>query len=618
MMSRLRHPYVMSTVGVFFVLLITLLVVDRPVKSEREIQKRVALGKKPTLKHHVPVWLWRGLCVNVGLAGVLVALAPLASRRVTRSALDGPEHRLKVGEWLMVATAAGVFALSAAPRLSHSLWGDEENLMQTCIADQVTLNADGSVSIAPTAWIETLWNYDRPTNHMGYTVVARLFHEALYSPGSGATDAFFSETAVRLPVLLSGLGWFWAMAWCCMVWGWARGVAPVALALAGHAWMVRYGVDARGYGFVVLLVFLLVGLLGRALQTGAWRWWLGYGLAQFYLLWVHPGAIHAPVMLNLTAVVMVFSDSDKSARLVLAGRWMVANLCTAMLVIGVMAPILTPFIAFLKRRALAGSLDLDWFQDAASYLLVGAPWFSWGAGNRFSTSLRDGALLSWEWMLVFLVLLSALAGVGIWRVVRERRTVALPLFLIGGPALMILHAVVGETRPYQWYLLPFFPALCLLWVIALAGFKRRALWSAGAFLVAGVHLSAWNQSKLLQEAPIESIRESVALTRKITNPRHPDYNKGVMTAASVMNPGCYDPGAWRFNSVDELRVLMNKADGSRVPLFVNFGFRGLYETMPDVLRLLDDPQLFERVAVLPGQFVSTTREVVRYRGTARH
>jgi hypothetical protein len=218
-------------------------------------------------------------------------------------------------------------------------------------------------------------------------------------------------------------------------------------------------------------------------------------------------------------------------------------------------------------------------------------------------------------MVGFLVLLSALAGFGIWRLVREHRTAALLLFLIGGPALMILHAVVGETRPYQWYLLPFLPALCLLWVIALSGLKRWAFWAAGALLICGVHLSAWNQSQLLVEAPIEAIRESVALTRKITNPRRADYNKGVMTAASVMNPGCYDPGAWRFKSADELRVLMKQADEWKVPLFVNFGFRGLYETMPDVLGLLDDPRFFERVAVLPGQFVSTTREVVRYRGT---
>jgi hypothetical protein len=616
-MSRLRHPYVMSTVGVFFVLLITLLVVDRPVKSERELANRLAEGKKASLKHHVPVWLWRGLCVNVGLSGVLICLAPLAMRRVSRPALGGVEHRLTKLEWGVVTVAAGVFLVSGLPRLSHSLWGDEENLMQNCIADQLKLNSDGSVVIQPVAWIETIWNYDRPTNHIGYSVVARLFHEALYSRGSGPNDPFFSEWAVRLPVLLSAVGWFLALAWCCQVWGWARGAAPAAMALAGHAWMIRFGVDARGYGFVVLLVFLLVALLGRAVQTGSWRWWIGYGLAQFYLLWVHPGAIHAPVMMNVAALVMIARDSDKSARVALLGRWLVANVGTAMLVIGLMAPILTPFIAFLKRHALAGSLDLAWFQDAAGYLLVGVPWFSWGAGNVFSTSLRDSALLPGWGMMVVLGALAALALWGTSQLIRHRSSAPLVLFMIGGPALMILHAVVGETRPYQWYLLPFFPALCLLWAVGLSSCKQRTCGIMVLLLALGVHASAWNQSRLLVQAPIEAIRESVALTRAVSNPRHPDYNRGVMTAVGIMNPGSYDPGALRFKSVEDLRGFMSQADEKKVPLFVNFGFRGLYAIeLPEVLRLLDDRRLFEPVAVLPGQFVSTTREVVRYRGAS--
>jgi len=112
---------------------------------------------------------------------------------VFRPALGGVEHRLTKLEWGVVTVAAGVFLVSGLPRLSHSLWGDEENLMQNCIADQVKLNSDGSVVIQPVAWIETMWNYDRPTNHIGYSVVARLFHEALYSRGSGPNDPFFSE-----------------------------------------------------------------------------------------------------------------------------------------------------------------------------------------------------------------------------------------------------------------------------------------------------------------------------------------------------------------------------------------------------------------------------------------
>jgi hypothetical protein len=37
--------------------------------------------------------------------------------------------------------------------------------------------------------------------------------------------------------------------------------------------------------------------------------------------------------------------------------------------------------------------------------------------------------------------------------------------------------------------------------------------------------------------------------------------------------------------------------------------------MPDILAMLDDRTLFEPVAMLPGLFFSTTREVVRLRNS---
>jgi len=611
-MSRLRHPYFLSTAGLFLALLITLLVVDRPVKAEREIARREAEGKKPTLKTHVPVWLWKGLCVNVGLAAGLVALTPLAVRRLSGEKTRPAREQLTKLEWMVVLAAGGLFLWTSVPRLDHSMWGDEENLVDTTIADETTLQPDGSVTITPLSWRETFWAYPRPTNHIGYSVVARLFHEVIYRPSTGPTDPFFSEMAVRLPVLLSALGWFVGLIWCCRVWGWTRGVAPVALAMAGHGWMVRFGVDARGYGFVVLLVFLMLGFLGKALQSGQWRWWLGFGAAQAYLLWIHPGAIHVPVMMNLAALVMIWQDRED--RWVLLTRCVVVNWLGAMFIIGMMAPILTPFKAFLARKALDGDLDLFWFQNMAAYLAVGAPWHPWSSENPYSTSLRlTGLLPAWA-NLMALLFLAAVAGWGIWKLVCHRQQRWLLVFMIGGPALMILHVLASHTRPYYWYLIPFLPALCLLWAAGLqhVGRARPGVMVA---LVLSVHALAWKQCRLLVEHPLEPIRESVALTREITNPRHPDYNKGVITACCLMTAGSYDRGALRFRSVQELRAIMAKADQQKVPLFVNFGFRGLYEaTQKEILQVLDNPDLFEQVAVLPGLFESTTREVRRYRG----
>jgi len=203
-----------------------------------------------------------------------------------------------------------------------------------------------------------------------------------------------------------------------------------------------------------------------------------------------------------------------------------------------------------------------------------------------------------------------------WKLLCHRQQRWLLLFMIGGPVLMVLHVLASHTRPYYWYLIPFLPALCLLWAAALQHVGRARLGVMVA-LILGVHVLAWKQCRLLVEHPMEPIRESVALTREITNPRHPDYNNGVITACCLMTPGSYDRGALRFRTVEELRAIMAKADQQRVPLFVNFGFRGLYEaTQKDILEVLDNPDLFEQVAVLPGLFESTTREVRRYRGVS--
>ena len=53
------------------------------------------------------------------------------------------------------------------------------------------------------------------------------------------------------------------------------------LLLVLHPWFMRFISEARGYAFVMLGSTALVGLLGRALQSGQWRWWLGFGFVEF-------------------------------------------------------------------------------------------------------------------------------------------------------------------------------------------------------------------------------------------------------------------------------------------------------------------------------------------------
>jgi hypothetical protein len=185
--------------------------------------------------------------------------------------------------------------------------------------------------------------------------------------------------------------------------------------------------------------------------------------------------------------------------------------------------------------------------------------------------------------------------------------------------LVVLHLMATHTRPYHWYLIPFMPAMLALWAAALNWCWRRSRPGAlglMSVLVIGIHAMAWPQSKLLAAHPIEANRESVALTRKITNPRHPDYGRDAITAVCVMTPGCYDPAALTFKTVTDLRSIIERAKSEHRPLFVNVGFRAFYKTeFPEVLAMLDDKTLFEPVAAFPGLFFSTSREVLHCKGT---
>lgn len=619
-MHRLRHPYFVITAAVLIALVITYRNVPRPIKAEREADARQAEARYTPMKWMVPAWMWRGLRVDIGVAALLVSLTPLATRRL--STARAPDTRPRAAkmrglEWMGMTAAVSIFVSAGVPRLGHSLWGDEEYAAGKFVADRVEMSPEGKAIVTPVPWTDTLWNYWRPTNHVGFTVIARLCHDAFFSRPTGPRDPFMSESLIRLPVLLAGIASILVLVWTCRVWGWGSMAVPVALAYAGHAWLVRFGVDARGYGFVVLLVLLLSGILGRALQTAHWRWWIGFGIAQFYLLWTYPGAIHVPVMMNAAAAWMLWTGEHRDDRIPTFTRWFVANLITVFLVVGIMAPLLVPFLAFLKINRLAGDLDFAWFQDAAAYSVCGAPWLPWSSSNPLCTSLRDNGLPA----LIDLSILCvawAVALYGAWSIWQDKARRGLLWFLIGGPLLLLAHLIASHTRPYHWYLIPFLPALLMLWAAAaerLWSQKQRLAILTMIVLVAGIHAMAWPQSRLLVHYPIEANRESVALTREVTNPRHPDYNSKEITACCVMTAGSYDPGAVTFQTVEELHKLMARADHEHRQLTVNFGFRDFYKTeKPDILAMLDNHELFEPVETFPGLFFSTTREVVRYRG----
>lgn len=600
-------------------------------KGEKRLERLKQKSSTVAPEAYVPVWLYKGVKVNLVLAGALLLASPwLGKRREAGMTFRDAPARQPWKRWEILA-CVGLMGLAAwhnQPRLFHSMWGDEEFNASRFILDEVERQPDGTLQLTPRDWTTTLWNMRKPTNHLGYSVFARLVHEAFYEKTTEANAPWFSEALLRAPIFVSGLLLIPAFLWALRVWG-LRGWWGLLL-LVLHPWFTRFGVDGRGYGFIILGVVLMTGVLGRALQTGRWKWWVAFGFGAFFLVWSNLQGVYATVALNLVAAACLMQQGPRQpGTWLLARRWLVANMITLMLIVGWLAPCWPQVQEFMAKGEIRGTLDARFWQDGLCAWVFGQPYQPWEEPDnplRYALTLSMQRLPLLQAMGLGLSLGLILTGLVTMLLRREHRP--LLLLTLGGPAVMLLHMYVGKNRPYDWYFCPFVPGLFLMaaagaecWLGATVGTARQAMARATLAMTVGLFaLITWQPRQLLRNHAIEPSRESVAVYRKAINPRSPDIDKGVMSGAFRMYTEGYDPAQYRFDTVEELRALLAEADRTGRSFHVNVGFfRFLREqaTTKPICDLLMDTSLFEQEATLHGLLHPTTRHVFRYKGATR-
>jgi len=622
---------------VFATLLAVLAMWPRPVKEERAIAKKqaevaalkarglsVPTGAYPKVEHYVAVWLRRGWKLNTVIAGALLLASPWLGwrRRADMRFVSAPEVK-PLTRWHVAAVVAlmGVAAWHNWPRLFHSMWGDEEFNASRFILDEVSRDEAGAIRITPRDWTTTLWNMRKPTNHLGYSFFARLTHEAFFEKKDGPVDPWFSEALLRAPVFVSGLMLIPAFFWALRVWGLTSWFGLALLML--HPWFTRFGVDGRGYGFLMVGAVLMLGALGRALQTGRWRWWLAFGFGGFFLVWSNLQGIYPAAALHMVALTCLAGrELAGPARRLLASRWLVSGLFTLMLVVGWLAPCWPQLREFMARGEIHGDLDWHFWKDGLCAWWFGFPLHDWAGPQNPLRFALEISMQKLPWLHVAgVMLLGALLVLGLASLWNKRSQRPLLWFSLGAPAFMLLHMQLSNNRPYDWYFCPFVPGLFLVAAAGASSFRARFAGKAVpvAALTLAIALYAFvtrDPRSLLRAHPIEASRDSVALYRSVTNPRSPDFDRDVISGGFIFYTEGYDPAEWRFKDAAGLRALMAQAGRSRKQFFVNaggieyarrFGFA-------DVCAILDDPAQFEHVKTLPGLMHTTTREVYRWRG----
>jgi hypothetical protein len=567
---------------------------------------------------------WAGLANALLLAAALVfqrhwlhsGPAPLAAE------LAAPRRRPS-RPWLgLVAAAVVAGSLLAWPRLSLSLWTDELMSVRR-VVDGYWKPGSGGLRFREASWLDTLWYYRTPNNHVPFSALSRVSLSA-WQRAHAHSGIRFGEAALRFPAWLAGAASIAAAGWLCWRAGFPAAGVLVAWLLAIHPWHVRYAGEARGYSLLMFLVSAQAAALWAVLHRGSWPRWLLFGVLQWLMLWTYPLIGVLAVVVNLCAFGTLVALHGRNAGGQLL-RWAVVNTACAAVLLQLFAPMAPQVLGYTVQWDPERGTDLAYLGQVGSYLYLGKPFFLSRRPEDPYPQLHDaviGGVSPIHWAAIALALAAVALGVArLWRSGPAPRALAL-LLLLPGP-LTWLTAYLGRVHLWDFYLIFMLPAWCTLlalgasWpLVAPQPLVRRAglvLAIAGllGFAAAGEPVRRYQR-----DHSVEPRRESVALTRPDPDPLSP-VQADVLTASFFRPPDTYDPRVVHVRAPAELEALIERSDREGLPLFVNIGWlRQARRQRPELMALVEDRERFERVAELRGLTPRFSRRVYRYRGVA--
>jgi len=577
--------------------------------------------------HTILVATWWAAALNAALCALLLATSGLWMRRPAGALpAAAPPRRLAVGACLLILAAVLLAGVLRWPLAHSSLWWDEAwNVRNTIVGKLDVAQDDGQREVfQPASWRRTLWYYHSPTNHAGFSVPARLSVDA-WRWLNGAEPQAFDEFAYRLPAFLAALAAV-AMAGVLVAELGFAGAAPAAaFLLAIHPLHVRYGADGRGYSFVVLLTLLGGWLLLRALRDGRWRWWLAYGVSQFWLLWTFPLAVYVPLSFGLAGLVSLTVDRERSAgdRALLAARLVVANVLAAMAFVQLMAPNLAQAAGFKKEWHDAGRLDLYWLQRfwvmMSSGLQLRGPrqpdvWFptlaNLGEARPALRAVVYGAM-------------PLLALAGVVRALRRGGATERAVWfgLLGPIGFFFVHRELQNFFILPRFVIFALPAFVCLPMVGLEGLLRwlargrRGVVASGlALSLAGFGLLVEPALRVLWTHPASPSRELVALLDGVEKAAP----AGILRAGLGLGgdaPRIYDPRIVEVERPEQLEALCERARREGLPLYVSYAYGTVNQKrLPELFIWVRDSDYFEPIARLDGIDPDMVIRVRRYTG----
>ena len=579
-------------------------------------------GKALRIHDFVVIYEWWAAAINFALLILLALSARWWLRPARRPIVEWvPEQRTPGWFWPLVIVAMVLTAFWGAQRISRSLWDDEASSLHRAVLGQYRRDKSGELNLRETTWEIALWNYWKPANHQLQTVLSKACLEC-WQAVARPIGLQFSETAVRFPCLVAGVLSVGALALLLKRLGFARAGVIAAFLLSAHPWHVRYAVELRGYIFTLLFGPLMIYCLIQAIDSGRWRWWMGFAACEFALLYAYPGCLYMVVIANACgAVALLLRHSTWNARSQHLTRLLVASTVAGMVYLQLMLPCLPQLLNYFKTERALGEIGLRWHRNMGAHLLAGIPW------NNSDTPSAGYQELQWAAEAhphVFLLLRSvalACLVLGALRLGLSRPAgwIALAVLLLPGPLVYIVSRSKNHYL-YEWYLLftlsglVGFVSLGLDWLTGLA----RRVHRFAAPLLAGLAVTTFiivtqPQRRWLVTHSLQPMREAVLLTRPSLDPYDP-RQKAITTLSVTGVPWSYDPNVFVVSSVEELVGYLQEADRESRTLYVNFANAWTASaTRPKLFAMIEDDRLFEKTAHIQGFDPTLTTFVRRYK-----
>ena len=526
----------------------------------QRMEARHAENLKPRVADCVKILVPPGLKISAGLC-LLAAICMWRRRPASPPPQEAAENSNKSeGALLLIVVAAA--GLLACPRMGMGFWNDEQMTAADSTVGEISFNEQNLPEhFRAVPWVDTVFGYNTPNNHMLYSIVARLAHSPVPRPAT-LTDHGFSEVHLRLPAFCAGLaalGLIWKLGSSVQspLPGW------IALGLLFfHPWWLRYTTEARGYGFLLALAPAALLITRKAVLTGKPGWWITLGVLQFLCLYTWPLALHFIAWLNLAILLTLIGKSP--ATLLDQGRlWLGACLLGAALLI----PLVLPLLPQLKHYLAAFSNQV---QDTTNpwgltvEILTGRPWSSQLAPAEY---YPQWAGLPFGWLWVGLVIGILLWGCAAWwRKGKDLRWLLLPMVV--APMGMVGFGALSKSVFYVWYLSMFVPGLMLLLALGVhdlaSRFRNGPRWLVSAVAIGFTAAYGWSTAlpnRVIRTYPMEPLRE----VAEFLTTQNPDATAvlGVKAPHQI-----YYPTARRISNATDLEKAKVDARQANVPFYI--------------------------------------------------